>query len=168
MDKIWQKNIPADFPSDAHVWIYQSDQPLSEELTTTLQEKIDKFLTKWKSHSNWVKGWGSVLFDQFIVFMADDRTDPICGNAVDRSVRFIKKIEREHDLRFLDRMKMAFLVQDRIEIVPFGEVGDKMEQGELLPETLFFNNAIRTKEELLQEWIVPIKESFLWERVVAD
>src|SRR5699024_5885207 len=112
-----------------------------------------------------VKGWGTVLFDQFIVLLADDTSDKLCGSAIDSSIRFMKELESKLGLELLNRMNLGFSDGQKLFTVPMQELETALEAGEIQQETLFFNNTVSSKKELLENWIQPIKESFLANRI---
>jgi hypothetical protein len=46
-------------------------------------------------------------------------------------------------------------------MLPMSQIKHGIENGFLNPETLYFNNLAATKNELLNNWIIPIKDSWL-------
>lgn len=161
----WDKVIPTDFPDTARVWIYQNNRPFSQEEEEEINLLLGNYVDNWVSHNRPVKGWASVLFNQFILLMADDTMDRLCGSAVDDSVRYIRGLEEKFGLELLNRMNIGFVKNDELLTIPINDVEQHFDDGTISQDTLFFNNSICTKKELLGKWIQPIEESFLWKRV---
>lgn len=161
----WKQGLPSDFSEDGKVWVYQSNRIFSEEEKEIIGQRLDHYTRNWISHNRPVKGWGSLFFNQFIVLMADDTMDRLCGSAVDNSIRFIKELELKFGLELINRMNLGFVKDDILLVVNLHDVQQKVAEGSITGETLFFNNAITTKRQLVDHWIRPFKESFFWKRV---
>ncbi len=161
----WKNEIPAHFPDSSRVWVYQSDRIFHSEEEQKLTVYLNQYVEEWISHGRPVKGWAKVLFHQFIIIMADDGADRLCGSAIDGSIRFIKEIETKMGVDLLDRMKLGFATENGVRVIPMHEVEGQIKNGELKKETLFFNNTVSTKGALLQDWIQPLDKSFLGRRM---
>lgn len=161
----WKKRIPADFPNASRVWIYQSSRPFTEQEQREIKEQLYQFYTQWLSHAEKVKGWGGLLFDQFIVLMADETETMVGGCSTDSSVRVIKSIERQYHVQLFDRLMITFLVDDKPEMLPLAQVQYAIDKGYIGKDTLMFNNTITSKQALLNEWLVPVGASWMATRV---
>lgn len=157
--------IPADFADDSKVWIYQSNRPFIEREQKEIDEQLFQFYSQWQAHGAPVKGWAKLLFNQFIIVIADEKATQVSGCSTDGMVRVIKSLERQYEVNFFDRMTLTFLVNDKAEMLPFGQVQYALDKGYINEDTLTFNNIAVTKNELLETWLVPLKESWLGSRV---
>jgi hypothetical protein len=45
------------------------------------------------------------------------------------------------------------------------QVAYALQQGFIETDSLLFNNLVDTKEKLLNEWLVPLNQSWLWARL---
>ncbi len=158
--------LDGNFHPDSRVWIYQSSRLflLSEALEIELMLK--EFTAGWLSHAVPVKGAGYVFFGQFIILMADETTTGVSGCSTDSSVRLIKEIEQKFGVDMFDRFALAFVVKDksdnyRIQLLPMQQLQYGIDNGFISATTLFFNNVVQSKEELENNWIIPVKESWL-------
>jgi len=157
--------VPKDFNDNSHVWIYQSNRIFTLSEAIQIEELLKNFADNWKSHGTPVKGYGNLFFGQFIIFMADETASGVSGCSTDSSVRLIKNIEKDFEVDLFDRQMLAFIVNERIQLVPLSQVNNFLEEGILTANTLYFNNTILTKKELLKKWIIPVKKSWLAKRV---
>lgn len=157
--------VPKDFNDNSHVWIYQSNRIFTLSEAVQIEELLKNFADNWKSHGTPVKGYGNLFFGQFIIFMADETASGVSGCSTDSSVRLIKNIEKDFEVDMFDRQMHAFIVNERIQLVPLSQVNNFLEEGILTANTLYFNNTILTKKELLKKWIIPVKKSWLAKRV---
>jgi hypothetical protein len=98
--------------------------------------------------------------------MADEKASALVGGcSIDSSVRIIKSLEKQYGIQLFDRMSISFLIEDKVQMLPLQQLKYASEKGYIDKDTLFFNNAITTKEELLHSWLVPIHESWLANRI---
>ncbi|HSU27622.1 MAG TPA: hypothetical protein VLJ68_04520 [Chitinophagaceae bacterium] len=149
------------FSNDSRTWIYQSNRPFSIAESLEIAIRIKQFAAEWRSHGNPVKGSAWILFDRFIIIMADERATGVSGCSTDSSIRMIRDFEQQYGLTMFDRKSLAFWIEEKIELVPFEEIQKAYDSGMISPETLYFNNLVQTKEEFEKNWITPVKNSWL-------
>lgn len=157
--------VPQDFNDNSRVWIYQSSRRFTEDQQREINEQLEQFYLQWASHGAPVKGWAKLLFGQFIVVLADEEATTIGGCSTDGMVRVIKSIERQYDTKLFDRLTLTFLVKDAPQMLPLGQVQYAIDKGYITPDTLLFNNLVATKSELLNNWLIPVSDSWLASRV---
>ena len=157
--------VPKDFNDNSRVWIYQSNRIFTLSEAVQIEELLKDFASDWKSHGTPVKGYGNLFFGQFVIFMADETASGVSGCSTDSSVRIVKNIEKDFQVDMFDRQMLAFIINERIQLVPLSQVNNFLEERLLTADTLYFNNTILTKEELLKNWIIPVKKSWLAKRV---
>lgn len=163
----FQDLIPQDFNLNSRVWVYQSSRPFTVHEALEIEKLLLDFTTEWNSHGNPVKGYGNLFFGQFIIFMADETHNQLGGCSTDSSVRVIKNLEQDYQVKLLDRQMLAFIIKERVQLLPLSEVNYSIENNIITPVTLYFNNTILTKKELLSNWIIPVKDSWLAARIPA-
>ncbi|MDQ6901844.1 MAG: hypothetical protein M3139_02385 [Bacteroidota bacterium] len=165
----FQSAIPKDFSENSHVWIYQSNKIFSDKEAKEINDILQNFIREWKSHGTPVKGFAALLFGQFIVFMADEAASGIVGGcSTDTSVRLMKHIEKDFDVDLFDRQMLAFIIDKEVQLIPLSQVNNSLDDATITTNTLYFNNTILTKNELLNNWIIPVKKSWLAKRIARD
>lgn len=164
---ILQSVIPSDLADHSRVWVYQSSRPFIEHEETEINEQLQQFYTQWQAHGEPVKGWAKLLFRQFIVIIADESDVHVSGCSTDASVRVIKSIERQYEVNMFDRMMLTFLVKDKAEMLPMNQIRYAIEKDYINWETPLFNNLVSTKKELMTNWLIPLKDSWLASRLVT-
>lgn len=157
--------LPADFADDSRVWIYQSNRAFIDREEREVNEQLEQFYTQWLSHGTPVKGWAKLLFKQFIVMMADETATGVSGCSTDSSVKVIKSIERQYEVNLFDRLMLTFLVNDKAQMLPLNQVQYALDKGYINTDTPLFNNTVLTKKALEENWLVPLKDSWLASRV---
>ncbi len=127
-----------------------------------------QFYIQWNAHGTPVKGWAKLIFGRFIVLIADETDVKVSGCSTDSSVRVIKSIEKQYEVQLFDRLSLTFLVKGKAEVLPLNQVQYAIDKSFIDGDTLLFNNTITTKKELVQNWLQPLKESWLANRVNLD
>src|SRR3954470_14744009 len=118
MNIAYQQLIPEDFHNSSKVWIYQCNRLFTISEALDIEDILNEFLGKWNSHGTPVKGYANLLYGQFVVFMADETATGVSGCSTDSSVRVIKEIEERCKVSMFDRQLLAFMVKDKIQMLP--------------------------------------------------
>ena len=160
--------IPEDFSGSSRVWIYQSNRLFSIQEALQLETLLNDFVQNWQSHGIPVKGYGNLLFGQFIVLMADETATGVSGCSTDSSVRLIKNIEEKYDVQLFNRQLLAFFIKDKVQLLPLSQLSYAFENNYVTGDTIYFNNLVQTKDELLHKWLIPVRESWLRTRIVLN
>lgn len=167
MNLSYQSLLPADFSPASRVWIYQATRLFSIGEALGIEERLQAFTEQWQSHGAAVRGAGFLFFGQFIVLMADETNTAVSGCSTDSSVAFIKSLEKEFNTSLFDRTQLAFVVKNRVQLLPLSQLQYAYAQGFIEASTLYFNNTVLTKAALESEWIIPVQESWLSSKLMA-
>jgi hypothetical protein len=160
--------IPEDFDNDSRVWIYQSNRLFSLQEALTIETILEAFIEDWKSHGAPVKGFATMFFGQFIIIMADEKATGVSGCSTDGSVRMIKAIGEQFNTDLFNRQLLAFVVKDKIQMIPMSQLNYAFEHQFIASDTLYFNNTVTTKSGLINNWLVPVEESWLKRKVSSS
>ncbi|MBC7422204.1 MAG: hypothetical protein H7334_01995 [Ferruginibacter sp.] len=159
------EQVPVDFSGSSRVWIYQSSRLFFLSEALQIEEILEQFVINWKSHGTPVKGYANLFFGQFIVLMADESTAGVSGCSTDSSVHVIKEVEKLYKVNMFDRQTLAFIVKDKVQLLPLSQLNYAVENNFVDVETIYFNNIVETKNELLKSWLIPVKDSWLAKRI---
>lgn len=157
--------LPADFAEGSRVWVYQSSRSFIEKEQQEINEQLEQFYLQWTAHGAPVKGWAKILFGQFIVIMADETNVAVSGCSTDSSVKIVKSIERQYSVNLFDRLSITFLKNGKAEMLPFNQIQYALDRGFITGDTNIFNNVVYNKKELLEQWLVPLRHSWLAQKV---
>lgn len=161
----YQHLVPDDFHPASRVWIYQASRLFFLSEALEIEELMKDFTENWRSHGAKVKGYANLFFGQFMVIMADETQAGVSGCSTDSSVRLIKTIEDRFKVDMFNRQSLAFLVKDKVQIIPLSQLMYALENKFLEADTIYFNNLVQTKEELINNWLIPVKTSWLAKRI---
>jgi hypothetical protein len=165
MNLDYQQLIPENFSKNTRVWIYQSSRLFTLSEALQLEEELKQFGENWLSHGASVNASCFLFFGYFIILMADEAEITVSGCSTDSSVRFVKNIEQSYNVSLFDRTNLAFIVKDKIELLPLSQVNYAIQNGYINDSTLFFDNAIQDISAFKNKWIVPIADSWLGKRL---
>jgi hypothetical protein len=154
-------SLPSSFDDASRIWMYQCDRDLTEQEILDINQKLQGFITRWNTHGKPVKGFATVLFNRFILIMADESNFAVSGCSIDSSVAVIREIERKHQIDLFNRSNLAFLLNDSIVTLPLNEMTNAIKTGMVSANTLYFNNTIQYKQEWQSAWIVPVQQTWL-------
>lgn len=160
-----EAHIPSDFNDHARVWIFQSSRLFTMSEAFEIESILNDHCSGWKSHGHAVKGYANLFFGQFIIVMADETEATVGGCSTDNLFRIIKQIEALCKVNLFDRQMLAFLVKDKIQLLPLAQFKYAVSNNHISPDTIYFNNTVGTKKELMQNWMIPMSESWLATRV---
>lgn len=161
----FQYLIPAEFDPNSRVWVYQSNRQFDVNEALQIEDVLQNFCKEWNSHGSSVKGYANLFFGRFIIIMADECQTKVGGCSTDSSVRLIKSIENDFHVQLTDRLLLAFIIKEKIHLLSLEEINLALEDTFITGETLYFNNTILTKKDLLTKWIIPVRESWLAQRI---
>ena len=163
MNLDYQQFLPISFSDNSKVWIYQSSRLFAINEAFEMEELFNAFVSDWKTHGTLVKGFANLFFGQFIIIMADEMAmgTGVSGCSTDSSVRLIKDIEKRFKVDMFNRQNLAFLVKGKIELLPLPHLNHAIANDFITANTIYFNNLVATKKELLNKWIIPVNESWL-------
>ena len=168
MNLEYKNLLNENFSSDSRVWIYQSGRLFTLNEALAIEDLLNDFTGKWLSHGTPVKGAGYLFFGQFIILMADEKATGVSGCSTDSSVRLIKDIEQRFGVNMFDRTTLAFVVKDKVQLLPLSQLQYAFDNRFIDSHTLYFNNLVQTKAELENNWLVPIKDSWLSKKVTVN
>ena len=157
--------LPETFSPDSRVWVYQSSRLFFLSEALEIEELLNKFTAEWQSHGADVEAYGNLFFGQFLVLMADETQAGVSGCSTDSSVRFVKVLGEKYSVDFFNRTNLAFLVKEKIQVLPMNQLAYAAQNSFIDRDTLYFNNLVQTKRELEERWIVPVKDSWLAKKV---
>ncbi len=160
----FKEQIPSDFSADSRVWVYQCSRLFFMSEALQIEAILEQFVANWKSHGATVKGYANLFFGQFIVLMADESATGVSGCSTDSSVHIIKSIEKQFKVDLFDRQTLAFMLKDKVQLLPMSQLNYAIANNFIDAESIYFNNTITTKEDLLNQWLIAAKESWLAKR----
>ncbi len=147
-------------PSDARLWVYQSNRILSDAEVKAIEEEGIRFISGWAAHGASLKASFDVLHNLFVVIAVDEQQAMASGCSVDKSVHFVKELEEKLNLNLVDRMQVAYRSDNEIKVCKLSDFEILAAQGLVNRSTVVFNNMVTSKSAFDNAWEVPLKDSW--------
>lgn len=145
---------------ESRIWIYQSNRTLSPAEIIEIEAKIKDFLISWTAHGSDLQASFLIKYNRFIVISLNESFNIATGCSIDSSVRFIQELEKLYDVSLLDKMNVSYRHGEFIAYKPLIEFKKMIKNRSISKKTIVFNNLINSKSEFLNNWEVPIEESW--------
>lgn len=149
-----------ELPDHSRVWIYQADRMLSEAEVSYIRERAHEFVKNWSAHGSKLHAAIDVIDRLFLIIMVDEDQAAASGCSIDKSVAFVKALEKEFGISFMDRMKVAVESDAGLEIVSLHDLPALHKAGRIQENTVVFNNLVNTKKEFNDQWRTIIANSW--------
>ena len=107
---------------NSKAWVYISSIKIDDNLLSILNNRFKNFFVDWKSHGQLIEGEYKVINDYIIVIGAGVNNGDMCGRAVDAQVRFVKELDEHLNLDLLNRNKIAFQLNHKLNRFDFKEI----------------------------------------------
>ena len=159
------EHLPEDFAANSRVWIYQSDRIFFMQEALDMEPMLQDFVAQWKSHGTPVKGFANLFFGRFIILMADENATGVSGCSTDSSVRLVKEIEKKYNVNLFDRQMLTFYIKEKIELLPLSQLNYAIQNKFITEDTLYFDNTVLTKTALENNWLTPVKNTWLANKI---
>lgn len=140
---------------NSRVWIYQSDREILDGELHEIQIKLQDFCNEWTSHGKDLH-CSFKLFQWFLCFFVDESIYQASGCSIDASVSFIKEIQIQHSINFFNRSNIAFLDANKTRVLSLSDFKKHIQ-----PNIMIYNNMVQTKSDFENEWLIPLKDSWL-------
>ncbi len=148
-------------PDDSRIWIYQSNRDFNELETGIINDKTISFLDNWQAHGKDLECSYSIIDKRFIIIAVNESFNPIGGCSIDFSLQLIKDISNTIGIDLLNRLVVNYKLDNRIESLSLSDLKNKIKDGDFSPETIIFNTAINSKSDLLNNFEIDIRSSWL-------
>lgn len=147
-------------PDDSRVWIYQADRLLTDAEVAHIQNAAKQFVEGWSTHGTPLQADIDIFDHLFLMVMVDEHHASASGCSIDKSVAFVRAMENDLKLSFMDRMKVAVEINSGIELVSLHALSDLKQAGKITDHTLVHNPLVKDKKEFLAGFKLPISESW--------
>lgn len=155
-------NVPFDsLGQKSKIWIYQSNRKFNDEEQNFIMENTGRFLEAWTAHGNNLQAGVKIFFDQFIILGVNEAVNEASGCSIDKSVNYIRDLERALKVNLLERSKVALRNGTEIQLVDFSEIKQMIGKGVITSTSEVFNNSIVSKGQMELEWLKPASHSWI-------
>ena len=155
----------AEMPDSSRIWIYQSSRELNENEVNEIKELARGFVNSWTAHKQTLYASFEILNHIFLIVAIDENANDASGCSIDKSVQFIMQLEKQFRISLLDRFNVAFRLNEKVFVKSLDDFLKMYEEKKMSDDLIFFNNLIYTKNALKNKWEIPIRESWVAQRL---
>jgi len=147
-------------PPNAKVWIYQSDTNLSIVDVELIEKEVKFFLNNWSSHNKEIESSYEIRYNRFLIIGLNEDINSASGCSIDKSVNFIKNLQSILKVNFLNRLDVAYKIENEINSISLLEFQNMIRENKLSKDSIVYNNMIDTKKLYLNNWETTIENSW--------
>ena len=147
-------------PDTSKIWIYQSSRKFYPEEIKEITEQTEDFLSSWKDQDTPIIASYKIIYDRFLIFAVDQTLETLSVAAIDDSVGFIFSLQHTYKVELLDKLNVSFNQGEFVQYKDLKEFQKLVKKMAVSEKTIVFNNLINTKEELENNWEIPLTESW--------
>lgn len=147
-------------PDDAKVWIYPSSRKFYPNEIDIVTNKVKGFIENWKSTDTNFKASFKIVYNRFIVFVADDSGAPLSNLDIDASVTFILELQQEYNVELLDKMNVCFKQGKFVQYKDLKDFKKLLKNKAVTAKSIIFDNLVATKHDFENYWEIPIEDSW--------
>lgn len=129
------------------VWTFIIGKPLQEAELNRLLEKGKEFISNWTAHENKLDASFEIFKNRILVVKVNEVSYNASGCSIDKLTRFIKNCEAEYNVELLNRLLVAYKIQDAIEVVNANKIKELLDSGNLQENSIVYNTAVSNEIE---------------------
>lgn len=148
-------------PDHSRIWIYQSNRILTASEQDHIIGKVNGFIESWTAHGADLTAGFAIKNDIFCIVGLDEGTASATGCSIDKLTALFKSLESELNISLFDRQLIALKNEHSVHLVRLSKLKKRIEQDEVEPGQLFFNNTVQNKADLSTNWLIPLGNSWL-------
>ncbi len=150
-----------ELPSDARLWIFAAERPLSDREQQTLLSVVDGFLEQWAAHGAPLAAARELRYGQFLFVAVDESNAGASGCSIDAMTRVLAALEQQMGLELVNHGPVLYRAGEQIARIDRAVFAERARRGEVAPDTVVFNNTLSRVAELQKgRWEVPARESW--------
>jgi len=147
-------------PDDSRIWIYQANRTFTDEEIVEIKSKLEIFIEQWTAHGKDLQSGYIIKYKRFIVLGLNQNINMATGCSIDASVHFMQQLEQDYNVDLMDKMNVSYKQGEYIAYKTLIDFRKMAKDKAVSKNTIVFNNLVNTKEEFIEHWEVPAKDSW--------
>jgi len=147
-------------PETSRVWIYQANRSFTDSELDEVSTKLKVFIESWTAHGSDLQSGYEIRYKRFIVIALNQNLNIATGCSIDASVHFIQQLEKDYQVDLMDKMNVSYKQGAFIAYKSLIDFKKMAKQRAISKNTIVFNNLVANKAEYLENWEVPVSESW--------
>ena len=148
-------------PDSAKIWIFPASRKFYPQELPEIEERLTNFLNSWPNPTKNPKSAYQIYLKYFIIIGVDDTTWKPELADYDELTHFIQKLEKDFDILLMDRINVTYKQGEYVQYKDIEAFKKLIKNRSISKKTRVFDNMIDRKNQLAQDWEIPIMESWL-------
>jgi len=149
------------------IWIYLCDKKIVGDLFNSIANECTLFINEWNAHGSKLDSSFKILYEHFLVFEVNEELHQASGCSIDKQLQLVKKLEKDFNISLLNRLLVAYRLNNEIIVKTAGEVKQAVKNNLLSSDTITFDISITDSELFETEFEKPISLSWLMPKTMA-
>ena len=147
-------------PDSARIWIYQANRMLQANDALAISDFLTPQIQDWLAHQQPLLASFKIIENRFVVIAVDENESLPSGCSIDKSTHWLQQLGAKLNIDFFDR-SVAYLEDETIKTLPVNAIKAAILENQIEPNTLIFNNLVKTKAEFENSWKVAALDSWV-------
>lgn len=137
-------------PDDSRLWIRALAQPLDADGRARLEAGLTEVLGNWRHKGHVYEGAWELFEDRLLAVVEPNMATNPSGCAIDGMLRKVERLAQEAGAPLLDEEQVVVRLGSGLRAFPKAELGDRLADGTLGPETPVIDLALFNLGQLRQ------------------
>ncbi len=148
-------------PNNSKVFIFQADRILTDSDNEVIVTKMNSFLPTWATHGEELTAEFTIQDNLFLIVGNNEDKVATSGCSKDSLTHAIQFIGEKLNIDFFNRLNIAYKMKSgNFGLTNMLNFKMMMQKDEITQNTIVVNNLIETKNDLLNNWQVEVKNSW--------
>ena len=143
------------------IWIYLCDKKIVGDLFNSIANECTLFINEWNAHGTKLDSSFKILHEHFLVFEVNEELHQASGCSIDKQLQLVKKLEKDFNISLLNRLLVAYRLNNEIIVKTAGEVKQAIKTNLLSTDTITFDITLSDAQQLEHEFEKPISATWL-------
>ncbi|MBI3132163.1 MAG: hypothetical protein HYZ13_12645 [Acidobacteria bacterium] len=137
-------------PDESRLWVRALDRALDAEGRQRLEAGLTEVLGNWRHKGHVYEGAWEIFEDRLLVVVEPNMATNPSGCAIDGMLRKVDRLTQEAGAALMDEDQVIFRVGGQLRSMPKAEVGERLADGTLGPDTPVLDLALFNLGQLRQ------------------
>lgn len=148
------------YSNASEVWIFQSSLQIEDDKKANIVSDSRIFASQWSSHGAALQATASLFYNRFLIFIVNGNEGP-SGCSKDSLTHFVQSLGNRHEIDFFNRMQVLYRnSHEKLIEMHLNDMKAMYERNVITDNTTVYNNLVKNKYDLLNNWEVPVKDSW--------
>jgi hypothetical protein len=151
----------SDLPSQARIWVFGADRPITGAAADTLLSEVDQYLGQWKAHGFPLKAAREWKENRFLIIGIDPTEEQASGCSIDGLFRQLQQAQRTIGAQLVGGGRVFYRdASGQTQSVTREEFSGLATSGAVKPTTPVFDTSVTKLDEWNRRFEKPLNQSW--------